>query len=141
MKRKGIVLLFILMLSMSACSKKTEHGFQDINSSDVMSKISNKETFLLLIVHEDSYACDTFIEEIKPTVQDNNLVLQVLDGTDMDESIKDQLNIALGDYSSWPSLFYVKDGTITITDKYEYSLEPEGWKSWMTNMKLIKKEN
>lgn len=141
MKKIGIALLLIMMLSMSACSEKAEYGFQDINSSDVMNKITNKETFLLLIVHEDSYACDTFIDEVKPTVQENNMVLQVLDGTDMEASIKDQLNIALGDYSSWPVLFYVKDGTINITDKYEYSLEPEGWKTWMQNMKLIKKEN
>lgn len=141
MKKTLLAVLFIMICITSACTRDKSSGFQNIESDRVIDKIANKDTFLLIIEHSGSYACEIFKNEIKSTVDKNKLLVYVLDESDMDASIKDQLNIAIGDYSSWPTMFYIKDGSLIITDKYEYSKDPEGWMTWMENMKLIKKDN
>ena len=108
---------------------------------DVLTKISNKDTFLIIINNagssEDCYSCNEFENELKEVVEKHNLTLYTLNCYDIGEVDMDQLNIALGKYQTWPAAFYVVEGEIPQINKYEYSLDPEGWQTWLKDMKII----
>lgn len=139
-KLKKFVLLLCLCL-ISACSVHQEYGFVKKNGSEIVNRISNQETFLVMISHEDSYSCDVFMEESESVLEEKEITVYVVEESEIEDSIKDQLEIALGDYSSWPALFYVKDGSISMNNKYEYSKDPEGWKTWFQSMGFLQEEN
>lgn len=138
---KKMLLAFILCISLCGCQPKNEDGFVSIDVQDVLTKISNKDTFLIIINNssssDDCYSCNEFENEIKDTVEKHNLTVYTLNCYDIGEVDMDQLNIALGKYSTWPVAFYVVEGEISQINKYEYSLNPEGWQTWLKDMKII----
>lgn len=135
---KKAVLALILCISLCACSSNTESGFISIDVQDVLTKIANKDTFLIIIDNDECYSCDAFKEELSDVIEKNKLRVYTLNYSDNSEVDIDQLNIALGKYSSWPAAFYVVEGEIPQTNLYEYSIDPEGWQTWLENMKIIK---
>ncbi|NBK97000.1 MAG: hypothetical protein EOM50_03075 [Erysipelotrichia bacterium] len=135
---KKILLAILLCVSLCACSEKQANGFIESDVQEILTKIANKDTFLIVINTEECYSCDTFKSEIEKVVEKNDLHVYTLNYQDISDVDNDQLNIALGKYSTWPAAFYVVESEIPQTNKYEYSLDPEGWKTWLENMKIIK---
>lgn len=134
---KKILLALLLCFSLCACSSQSQEGFVSIDVQNVLTKISNKDTFLVIINNEGCYSCDTFKEELQETVDKNGLTIYTLNYDSITEVDIDQLNIALGKYTSWPVAFYVVEGEIPKINKYEYSTDPEGWQKWLEDMKII----
>lgn len=136
---KKWIAISCLFLLVGCANNSIDYGIEEISAEDVVLKVTNKETFLVMVSNENSYACDTFIEEVKPILKENNIVLYDFNVNDVEASELDQVEISLGEYTSWPTLFYVQDGEIAPTNHYEYSLDPEGWMLWMQNMGFIQK--
>lgn len=142
MKKSLLVFLLLCSCLFSACSKYEEYGFVEVSGSEIISRITNKETLVVMIINDNSYSCDMFMQESESVFEEAKIKVHVLNEADIEDSqsMKDQLEIALGDYNSWPALFYVKEGTISAVDKYEYSMDPEGWKKWLQTTQLIRTE-
>lgn len=136
--KKKLFMLLLVMLMASGCTKKNTETFQIIEGSNVLTKIENKETFILLIGNEDCYSCDMLKEDIEEEAEKNGLVIYEVNSAKVETKVLDQISIAIGTYDTWPTLFYVVDGEIPLNNKYEYTLDPEGWKTWLKNMNLIK---
>lgn len=138
---KKVLIALTLCISLCACSPKNEEGFIAVDVQEILTKISNKDTFLIVINNYESsdscYTCSEFEEELKDIVEKHNVNVYTFNSYDVSEVDIDQLNIALGDYTSWPTAFYVVEGEIPFINKYEYSLDPEGWQTWLENMKII----
>lgn len=137
MKKLSVLLLLSVMLF--GCGSGKQEGYVNIDTQETLSKIANKNTFLLMIRNDDCYSCDALEEDLNPVVEKNNLTIYTLNYSDISEAEVDQLKIALGKYETWPVLFYVVDGEVSNLNKYEYSFHPEGWKTWLENMKIINK--
>ena len=137
MKSIKKIFVSILLVLLCSCSSAQEVGFIDSSAEEVLNKITNLDTFVFMIAHEDSYANKIFIEESEELIEKNNISVYTVYEDKIDETLKEQLEIALGRYNSWPVLFYIKEGTITSKDKYEYCKDPEGWQIWMEDTGLI----
>ena len=136
---KRIILAILMVLLISGCSGTNESGWISSDAQTVLNKIANKESFLVLIDKNDCYSCEMLKEDLNDCVSENKLDIQVINDYDISDSNRDQLQIALGKNSSWPVLYYVKEGSVSELLVYEYSLDPEGWKQWLIDMKLISK--
>lgn len=135
---KKIIIISCLFLLVACQSNTADIGLKEISGEDIVLKTANKETFFVMISNDDCYSCEVFQKEVEPILEDQQVLLYELNVNELEESIVDQVEIALGSYSSWPALFYVQEGEIAPTNKYEYSLDPEGWMIWMQNMGFIK---
>lgn len=137
---KKVLLALVLCISLCACSQKDEEGFITVDVQEILTKISNKDTFLIVINNYESsdscYTCSEFEKELQVLI-DQKINIYTFNSFDVGEVDIDQLNIALGDYTSWPTAFYVVEGEIPLSNKYEYSLNPEGWQTWLENMKIL----
>lgn len=137
---KKVLIALVLCISLCACSPKNDEGFITVDVQEILTKISNKDTFLIVINNYESsdscYTCSEFEEELQELI-DKNINVYTFNSYDVGEVDIDQLNIALGDYTSWPTAFYVVEGEIPLSNKYEYSLDPEGWQTWLENMKIL----
>ena len=136
---KKISVLLLLSVVVFGCGKQSEDGYVSVDTQETLSKIANKNTFLLMIENEDCYSCDALEEDLNTIMDSEELTIYTLNYSAISEAEVDQLNIALGKYETWPVLFYVVDGEVTKLNKFEYSQNPEGWKTWLENMKIIKK--
>lgn len=136
---KKIMLAILTVFMLSACNGNAETGFIASNVQNVLNKISNQESFLVLIEKKDCYSCQMFREDIQNAIEKNKLNIDTICDDDISDSDRDQLQIALRENRSWPVLFYVKEGSVSELAVYEYSLDPEGWEQWLIDMKLISK--
>ena len=136
------ILIILLLICMCGCTMEKEAGFVNISGEEVVNKVTNKETFLLMVTYENSYACEIFEKEIEPVLVEENILMYVLDEAAIleNDSLMEQIDIALKEYSSWPAMFYIVEGSIAKNHLYEYSLDPEGWQTWMENTGIIKTE-
>lgn len=130
-------LLLIVVLLMGACSYD-EVGYVTITGAETLTKMENGEDFVLMISDDDCYSCEMLKKESNKTIENNELTIYELYSKDVHDKVKEKLDVILGSYSSLPTLVKVIDGNVSVMNKYEYSQDPEGWKIWMKDMKLIK---
>lgn len=128
MKRICIVLLCLLVGCTNFISKD---NFTKISSDDMMTKIMNRESFLVFIDHDSCDPCTEFRSQLNSVIEEKQMQVYILNYSDLDFDAAEQLELFNIRFSSWPVLLYVKDGVITIDDIYEFSLDPKGWKQWL----------
>lgn len=122
----------------SACTKKDSETLKLMNVSEIMTKIQNKETFLIVVGSKDCYSCKMLKEEMDDVAKENEIILYGIDSGKLSAAQFDQLKITAGNFETLPVLFYVVNGEVPLGNSYEYTLNPEGWNTWLSNMKLIK---
>ncbi|MFV0381164.1 MAG: hypothetical protein ACK5KR_02870 [Breznakia sp.] len=131
--------LMVCLSVLVACAPSAkERGVINVTFTEMIAKITGVDnTFLLMISYgnDDScYACKGLKEEIMPVLDEQGIDLYIFDYEDIaeDEDLQSQLRVYVNDtqYSSWPILLYIKNGS--VVSAYEYSLRPEEWKSWLT---------
>ncbi len=137
MKKLSVLLMISVLLF--GCTSGNEEGYISIDTQEALGKIANKNTFILMISNDDCYSCAAFEEELDSVIKSDKLKIYTLNFSDISEAEVDQLNIALGKYETWPVLFYVVEGEVSNLNKFEYSRDPEGWRTWLKNMKIIKR--
>lgn len=128
--------VFPLVFLLACSSGGVNVGLNEISGEEVSSKVTSNETFLLMIYTDDCYSCDVFEEEIKDEMKKNELVIYHLNYDGLNDNMKNQFELIFDHYSSWPALVYVQGGEVYDYAKYEYSLDPEGWKEWFQKQSL-----
>ena len=136
MKRVMLSLLLVALL-VGCNSNKTTAQHQTIEASEVIEKVTNQETFVLLITNDDCDPCTEFHEKTSNKLSEINKDLYELNYSSVDANTSDQLNQVLSDYSSWPVLMYIQNGKLYENGVYEYSLDPEGWEEWLIEQNLL----
>ncbi len=136
---KKCILLLVCLLTFTACTEKDNKTLKRTSVNEIVTKIQNKETFVMVLGSKDCYSCKMLKEEMSDTIKENNITLYGVNSQDLTSTQLDQLNIAAGNFETLPVLFYVVKGEVPLGNRYEYTLDPEGWSTWLSNMKLIKK--
>ncbi|MDF9824225.1 hypothetical protein M2475_000583 [Breznakia sp. PF5-3] len=135
---KWMLALLSLTFIITGCfNSRNSEKSMEIDAETVIEKTVNRETFLLLIVNDDCDPCEDLMSLIKVPLAKNQITLYRLNYADVSNDMADQLQLMLTSYSSWPALVYVKDGEVYSGSVYEYSLDPEGWETWLINQGLI----
>lgn len=135
---KRIMLSLLLVCLLVGCnSNKTTAQHQTIEASEVIEKVTNQETFVLLITNDDCDPCTEFHDKTSNKLSKINKDLYELNYSSVDANTSDQLNQVLSDYSSWPVLMYIQNGKLYENGVYEYSLDPEGWEEWLIEQNLL----
>lgn len=135
---KRVMLSLLLVVFLVGCnSNKTTAQHQTIEASEVIEKVTNQETFVLLITNDDCDPCSEFHEKTSDTLSNINKNLYELNYSSVDTNTSDQLNQVLSEYSSWPVLMYIQNGNLYEHGVYEYSLDPEGWEEWLIKQNLL----
>lgn len=131
--------LLLLVVFLWGCST-TPEGYVSISGIETLSKMEEKEDFVLMISSsKDCYSCEMFKKESEKTIEENHLTIYELNYSELTDKEKKKLDTLVGSYTSLPVLIKMEDGNISMIGAYEYSLDPEGWKVWMQDMKLIEK--
>ena len=137
MKRIQKIFMVVFALTLMACSATQESGFIDSDVQTILDKITLDETFIILIETDECYSCEQLRLDLADTVSAESLDIYVINTEDLSESDADQLSITIGDYPSWPTLFYILNGEVASNGVYEYSTNPEGWQSWLIEMGIL----
>ncbi len=136
---KKINVLILLVVLLSGCSdEKSYESFTTSTVSAVIDKMNNSESFLFMITTEDCYSCDMFVEDATDILTENELTIETLNYAEFSNNEMEQLQIAVGSYSSWPTIFYIVEGKVYPISKYEYVKDAEGWDAWLIKTELIK---
>lgn len=126
----------------SACSSQNNDEYVVVaKASEIMEKVINRESFLLLITNDGCDPCEEFEALLKPVLAEKGQAIYQINYASIDQNMADQLHILLADYTSWPVLMYVKDGAVYSGNTYEYSLDPEGWKTWLLKQGIITQQD
>lgn len=141
MKKTCVILLLLIILigcdKTITTSTSTYEAFKESSVSSVVDKIYNAESFLLMITNENCYSCDMYVEDVSDTLVENELTIYTLNYADLSDNEIEQLQIAVGSYTSWPTIFYVVEGKTYPVSTYEYTMDAEGWEAWLIKMELI----
>lgn len=135
--RRIVIGVLCLLLFTGCDTNKTTAQHQTIKASEVIEKVTNQETFVLLISNDNCDPCTEFHEASKQTLASINVSLYELNYNSVDTNTDEQLNQVLTNYSSWPVLMYIVNGNLDENRVYEYSLNPEGWEEWLINQNLL----
>lgn len=113
MKRIALSLLCCMML-LGGCSSSKQGEIKHITISELVDKMKNKDSFVLIVSREGCDHCQKLKMMLKGTLSDHNTIIY---NVDMDESSYEAL---IGDIKklekyvskpgSTPHIYYIKDG-------------------------------
>ena len=118
-------------------TNKTTAQHQTIEASEVIEKVTNQETFVLLITNDSCDPCMEFHAHTSDTLSTIDEDLYELNYESVDNNTSAQLELVLKEYSSWPVLMHIINGNLYENSVYEYSLDPEGWEEWLIKQNLL----
>ena len=135
---KRVLKFIIIICFLVGCdTNKTTAQHQTIEASEVIEKVTNQETFVLLITNDSCDPCMEFHAHTSDTLSTIDEDLYELNYESVDNNTSAQLELVLKEYSSWPVLMHIINGNLYENSVYEYSLDPEGWEEWLIKQNLL----
>ncbi len=135
---RKIFVIFVMLCVLVGCQSKDASQFTATSVNKVIDKVNKSQSFLVVITNTNCYSCDEFVVDATPLLEEHNIEIDSIDYSQLSNSEIDQLNIALGSYTTWPAVFYILEGKVYPQSIYEYTKDAEGWEAWLIKMGLIK---
>ncbi len=104
-----IVLIGIFLVYHFAFSKDYSTNLQYIEVADLEKKVSDQETFILVVSQTGCSHCKQYLPELDRTLADYDLKANVINITELNDSDKEVLNKYVN-FSGTPTTFFFIDG-------------------------------
>lgn len=134
------------MLLLTGCQSGPAGRIENITALQLQEKMSNKETFAVVMTQTTCGHCKTFLKEMDKYLKSHNMVLYdlVLDKEpNYDQSLK-ELTTIFPKFTGTPDIYYIEDGAVQsrFYDELDAGegLDAKTFHTWAENHNLLIEE-
>lgn len=121
---KKLVLFVILCCFVTACGKGA--SYKEINYQTFLTRMENKETFILYIGSSSCSACESFKPTLESVIKKYGIPVDYIDVSKLSKEELNEFGTIINFGNSTPKVYFIKDGeysqynAIKGTQDYDY---------------------
>lgn len=106
-KLKKILLLILVLFSLTACGKKS---YKEISYQSFLTKMENKETFILYIGSSTCSACARFKPTLETVMTEYDIHVDYIDISKLTNEQISEFSTIINFGNSTPKVYFIKEG-------------------------------